>query len=315
VVLSLVQGTILSFSLQGGAFGPDTVINPGWQFQAMTVLTLTSGTAFIMWLGEQITERGIGNGISLIIFAGIVVRIPGAISTTFRLLEQGELRIPTLLILLALMLLVIAVIIFFEGAQRRIPIQYAKKIVGRKVYGGRSTYFPLRINTAGVIPPIFASSILLFPVTIAGSNARYGGRVTVVFAHAPAVRCAVGDVFFCYFYTVMINRSTADNIKYGGCSGDRPGRDGGLHRPGAGAGHARGGAVHRVGLHPAHVPDLEPEHAVLLRWHGAAHRGGCGQGYDGADREPPDHAELQRLPEGGAHEGPLRSGVRRRGRP
>ncbi len=232
VVLSLVQGTILSFSLQGGAFGPDTVINPGWKFQAMTVLTLTSGTAFIMWLGEQITERGIGNGISLIIFAGIVVRIPGAISTTFRLLEQGELRIPTLLILLALMLLVIAVIIFFEGAQRRIPIQYAKKIVGRKVYGGRSTYFPLRINTAGVIPPIFASSILLFPITLARFlSPDMAERVTGWFSptHLLYTLCYVGlIIFFCYFYTaVMINPTdVADNIKkYGGyIPGIRPGR-------------------------------------------------------------------------------------------
>ena len=232
VVLSLVQGTILSFSLQGGAFGPDTVINPGWKFQAMTVLTLTSGTAFIMWLGEQITERGIGNGISLIIFAGIVVRIPGAISTTFRLLEQGELRIPTLLILLALMLLVIAVIIFFEGAQRRIPIQYAKKIVGRKVYGGRSTYFPLRINTAGVIPPIFASSILLFPLTIARFlTPEMAERVTAWFSptHLLYTLCYVGlIIFFCYFYTaVMINPTdVADNIKkYGGyIPGIRPGK-------------------------------------------------------------------------------------------
>ena len=232
VVLSLVQGTILSFSLQGGAFGPDTVIDPGWRFQALTVLTLTSGTAFIMWLGEQITERGIGNGISLIIFAGIVVRIPGAISTTFRLLEQGELRIPTLLILLALMLLVIAVIIFFEGAQRRIPIQYAKKIVGRKVYGGRSTYFPLRINTAGVIPPIFASSILLFPITIARFlSPDMAERVTGWFSptHLLYTLCYVGlIIFFCYFYTaVMINPTdVADNIKkYGGyIPGIRPGR-------------------------------------------------------------------------------------------
>ena len=232
VVLSVVQGTILSFSLQGGAFGPDTVINPGWQFQAMTVLTLTSGTAFIMWLGEQITERGIGNGISLIIFAGIVVRIPGAISTTFRLLEQGELRVPTLLILLALMLLVIGVIIFFEGAQRRIAIQYAKKIVGRKVYGGRSTYFPLRINTAGVIPPIFASSMLLFPLTIARFlTPEMAERVTNWFSptHAMYNVFYVGlIVFFCYFYTaVMINPTdVADNIKkYGGyIPGIRPGK-------------------------------------------------------------------------------------------
>jgi preprotein translocase subunit SecY len=232
VVLSIVQGTILSFTLQGGAFGTDTVINPGWRFQMMTVLTLTSGTAFIMWLGEQITERGIGNGISLIIFAGIVVRIPGAISTTFRLLEQGELRVATLLILLALMLLVIGVIIFFEGAQRRIPIQYAKKIVGRKVYGGRSTYFPLRINTAGVIPPIFASSILLFPITLSRFlPPDLAERVNGWFmpTHLAYNVLYVGlIIFFCYFYTaVMINPvDVADNIKkYGGyIPGIRPGR-------------------------------------------------------------------------------------------
>jgi preprotein translocase subunit SecY len=232
VVLSIIQGSILSFTLERGAFGADTVIDPGWQFRMMTVLTLTSGTAFLMWLGEQITERGIGNGISLIIFAGIVVRIPGAITTTYRLVEQGELRIPTLLVLLALMLLVIGVIIFFEGAQRRIPIQYAKKIVGRKVYGGRSTYFPLRINTAGVIPPIFASSILLFPLTMVrflpeGLSDQVNAwlRPTAV----PYILLYVGMIiFFCYFYTaVMIDPAdVADNIKkYGGyIPGIRPGK-------------------------------------------------------------------------------------------
>jgi preprotein translocase subunit SecY len=232
VALSIIQGTILSFSLQGGAFGPNTVINPGWKFQAMTVMTLTTGTAFIMWLGEQITERGIGNGISLIIFAGIVVRIPGAISTTYRLLDQGELRVATLLLLLALMLVVVGVIIFFEGAQRRIPIQYAKKIVGRKVYGGRSTYFPLRINTAGVIPPIFASSILLFPVTLSrflptGLADTVGTWLTPTHFLYNVIYVGL-IIFFCYFYTaVMINPTdVADNVKkYGGyIPGIRPGR-------------------------------------------------------------------------------------------
>ncbi len=232
VVLSIIQGTILSFTLQGGGFGPNTVINPGWKFQALTVLTLTTGTTFIMWLGEQITERGIGNGISLIIFAGIVVRIPGAMSTTYRLLEQGELRVPTLILLIALMLVVIGVIIFFEGAQRRIPIQYAKKIVGRKVYGGRSTYFPLRINTAGVIPPIFASSILLFPATLsrflpAGMEDTVGAWITPTHLFYNVMYVGL-IIFFCYFYTaVMINPTdVADNIKkYGGyIPGIRPGR-------------------------------------------------------------------------------------------
>lgn len=232
VLLALIQGSILSLTLEGGTFGPDTVIDPGWQFRAMTVLTLTSGTAFLMWLGEQITERGIGNGISLIIFAGIVVRMPGAISTTYRLVEQGELRVPTLLLLVALMVLVVGVIVFFEGAQRRIPIQYAKKIVGRKVYGGRSTYFPLRINTAGVIPPIFASSILLFPVTLARFLPESMAETVtgwLIPTALPYNLLYVGMiVFFCYFYTaVMIDPAdVADNIKkYGGyIPGIRPGK-------------------------------------------------------------------------------------------
>ncbi len=232
VVLALIQGSILSFTLEQGAFGPDTVMDPGWQFRAMTVLTLTSGTAFLMWLGEQITERGIGNGISLIIFAGIVVGVPSAITTTYRLMEQGELRFPTLLILVALMVAVVAAIVFFEGAQRRIPIQYAKKIVGRKVYGGRSTYFPLRVNTAGVIPPIFASSILLFPLTLTQflpdgmADTVTGWMVPTA---VPYNLLYVGMIiFFCYFYTaVMIDPTdVADNIKkYGGdIPGIRPGK-------------------------------------------------------------------------------------------
>ena len=133
----------------------------------MTVITLTAGTAFIMWLGEQITERGIGNGISLIIFAGIVVGLPDAVGNTFRLLSTGEMGIFTVMILLAFMIGVVAFIIFVEQGQRRIPVQYAKRVVGRRMYGGQSTHLPLKINTSGVIPPIFASSIMMFPATIA----------------------------------------------------------------------------------------------------------------------------------------------------
>jgi preprotein translocase subunit SecY len=133
----------------------------------MTMITLTAGTAFIMWLGEQISERGIGNGISLIIFAGIVARLPAAIGNTFRMLSTGEMGIFIAIILVLLMVAVIAFINFMEQGQRRIPVQYAKRVVGRKMYGGQSTHLPLKINTAGVIPPIFASSLIMFPATIA----------------------------------------------------------------------------------------------------------------------------------------------------
>jgi preprotein translocase subunit SecY len=198
----------------------------------MTVITLTAGTAFIMWLGEQITEHGIGNGISLIIFAGIVARLPIAIFNTFRLLSTGEMGIFLILILVVMMIGVVAAIIFMERGQRRIPVQYAKRIVGRRMYGGQSTHLPLKINMAGVIPPIFASSIIMFPATI-------GNFITVPWIQA-IVQAMSPDtiwynlvfvgfiVFFCYFYTaVTFNPSdVAENMKkHGGyIPGIRPGK-------------------------------------------------------------------------------------------
>src|ERR687898_498933 len=169
VVLSIIQGLMISFGLEGtrGPGGAAIVLNPGWGFRLMTVITLTSGTAFIMWLGEQITERGVGNGISLIIFAGIVAGLPSAIITTFQFIREGELNVLVALFMLVLIVAVVGAIIFVERGQRRIPVQYAKRLVGRKMYGGQSTHLPLKVNSAGVIPPIFASSILLFPAQIA----------------------------------------------------------------------------------------------------------------------------------------------------
>src|SRR3979411_2645999 len=143
---------------------------PGWGFPIMTILTLTTGSAFIMWLGEQITERGIGNGMSLIIFVGIVVGLPRAIINLYELAKSGQWGALTplvLILLIALMIAVVAFIVFVEGGQRRIPVQYAKRVVGRRVMGGQSTYLPLRVNSGGVIPPIFASSLLAFPATAA----------------------------------------------------------------------------------------------------------------------------------------------------
>ena len=234
VILSIIQGFGISIGLENmaGPTGVSIVISTGWSFRLMTVITLTAGTAFIMWLGEQITEKGIGNGISLIIFAGIVCRGPAAIFNTFRLLSTGEMGIFFILALIILMFVVVGVIVFVESGQRRIPVQYAKRIVGRKVYGGQVTHLPLKVNTAGVIPPIFASSIIMFPATIAN------------FIPHPWMKAVAGNlvpghmvyellyiafiVFFCYFYTAVTFNpvDVADNMKkYGGyVPGIRPGK-------------------------------------------------------------------------------------------
>src|ERR671925_279146 len=234
VVLSIIQGLMISFGLEGtrGPGGSAIVLDPGWGFRLMTVITLTSGTAFIMWLGEQITERGIGNGISLIIFAGIVARLPSAIVNTFRLMETGELNLLLMIFLLGLMLGVVAAIVFMEAGHRKIPIQYAKRVVGRRIYGGQSTHLPLKLNTSGVIPPIFASSIISFPLTIA-TFTHHPWLEWVSNALAPATPlytlANVGMIFFfCYFYTAIIFNpmDVAENMKkYGGfIPGMRPGK-------------------------------------------------------------------------------------------
>lgn len=231
VIISMIQSFGIAVGLEsmsGGAF----IQNPGWSFRLLTMITLTSGTAFIMWLGEQITERGIGNGISLIIFAGIVARFPNAVISTLRLIQAGELNIFFVIFLVAMMVAVVAVIIFIERGQRKIPIQYAKRVVGRKVYGGQSTHLPLKINTSGVIPPIFASSIIMFPATVAGF-------IAVPWVQGVAKQLSPGTIFytllyvgmiffFSYFYTAVIFNPVdiADNLKkYGGyIPGIRPGQ-------------------------------------------------------------------------------------------
>jgi preprotein translocase subunit SecY len=234
ILLSVIQGFGISIGLEkmtspGGA---PVVIIPGWAFRLMTVMTLTAGTAFIMWLGEQITERGIGNGISLIIFAGIVARMPTAIGNTFRLLSTGEMGLFIVLILVVLMVLVIAFIIYMEQGQRRISVQYAKRVVGRKMYGGQSTHLPLKVNTSGVIPPIFASSIIMFPATLA-SFIAVPWMQSVASAMRPGniayETLYVGFIFFfCYFYTAITFNpaDVADNMKKQGgyIPGIRPGK-------------------------------------------------------------------------------------------
>ena len=185
-----------------------------------------------MWLGEQITERGIGNGISLVIFAGIVASIPSAVTATTEFVREGELGILTVVLLLVGMVAIVGAVIFMERSQRRIPVQYAKRMVGRKVYGGQSSHLPLKINTAGVIPPIFASSVLIFPVTIAGfSEHPWAQTVADILAPGSALynlAYVAMIIFFCYFYTAVVFNPTdvADNMKkYGGfIPGIRPGQ-------------------------------------------------------------------------------------------
>jgi preprotein translocase subunit SecY len=231
VGISIIQSGFIAVGLEGMAEGA-FISHPGWSFRLMTMLTLTSGTAFIMWLGEQITERGIGNGISLIIFAGIVARFPAAVISTVNLVQANELSIFFMVFLIAMMVAVVGFIIFIERGQRKIPVQYAKRVVGRKVYGGQSTHLPLKINTSGVIPPIFASSIIMFPATLAGFiNIPWVQSLSRQLAPGTWMYTTlyVGMIFFfAYFYTAVVFNpvDVADNLKkYGGyIPGIRPGQ-------------------------------------------------------------------------------------------
>ena len=235
VVLSVVQGLGISIGLESmrGPAGELVVPTPGWSFRLMTVLTLTAGTAFIMWLGEQMSEKGIGNGISLIIFAGIVVRIPSAIGNTIKLLNAGQISLFAIIFVFALMFAVIAGVVFVERGQRRLPIHYAKKVVGLKTFNAQSSHLPLKVNMAGVIPPIFASSIIMFPATIANF-------IDIPWVQKAAQSLTPGNwiyniffvafiVFFCYFYTAVTFNpvDVAENIKkHGGyIPGIRPGKE------------------------------------------------------------------------------------------
>jgi preprotein translocase subunit SecY len=229
VVLAAVQSAGIAVALQRqGQF----VINPGYGFILMTMLTLTTGTAFIMWLGEQITERGIGNGMSLIIFAGIVVGLPRGIAEIYEKVSTNEWGVLQLLILIATMVAVVAFVVLVERGQRRIPVQYAKRVVGRRVLGGQSTHLPLRINTGGVIPVIFASSILTFPQTfgLVSTNTWLRSITDALRFGEPLYNLlyVIGIIFFCYFYTSIIfnPNEVADNMrKYGGfIPGIRPGK-------------------------------------------------------------------------------------------
>jgi preprotein translocase subunit SecY len=232
VLLSLFQALGISIALESQ---PGLVIDPGLAFRFTTVLTLTTGTMFLMWLGEQITERGIGNGISMIIFAGIVAGLPSAIAGTLELVRTGAMGPFVAILVFALVVGVTAIVVFIEKGQRRILVNYAKRQVGNRLYGGQSSFLPLKLNMSGVIPPIFASSIILFPATLAswfGANegmtwlkdlsaALSPGQVLYVTLYAAAI------IFFCFFYTALVfnSKETADNLKKSGAfvPGIRPG--------------------------------------------------------------------------------------------
>jgi preprotein translocase subunit SecY len=234
VVLAAIQGFGIAVGLaaQRAPGGVPLVLLSGWGFRIMTVLTLTAGTAFLMWLGEQITERGIGNGISLIIYSGIVSRMPEAIFNSVRLVRAGGMSIFTMLAIAILMALVCGFIVFMERGERRVPVQYAKRVVGRRVYGGQNTHIPLKINTSGVIPPIFASSIIMFPATIANFiKVPWVQSISTAISpgHWLYIIMFVGFIiFFAFFYTAIVFNpvDVADNMKkYGGfIPGIRPGR-------------------------------------------------------------------------------------------
>lgn len=230
ILLAVVQGYGIATGLEA-AQSPSVVLEPGMAFRVMTTFTLMTGTMFLMWVGEQMSERGIGNGISLLIYSGIAAGVPGGAMTTFQLLRDGQLSFPKLLLILVIILATFFAIIFVERGARRIPVQYAKRVVGRRIYGGQNTHLPLKVNTSGVIPPIFASSLIMFPATIAAV------------IHVPIIQRLVEPlqqggilynvifvgliIFFAYFYTAVTFKTedVAENLKkYGGfIPGIRPG--------------------------------------------------------------------------------------------
>ena len=236
LLLCCVQAFAIAFWLESQtniAGGLPLVYEPGWGFRLLVVLTLTTGTCFIMWLGEQVTERGIGNGMSLIIFAGIVVNLPAAVLNTLDQLRTGQMGLFRLLILSILMILVIGAVVFIERGQRRVTVQYAKRVVGRRMYGGTSTHIPLKVNTGGVIPVIFASSLLAFPATITSAmpDTAWAQGITENLANGMPLYYLLymgGIIFFAYFYTAIIFNpdDVAENMrKYGGfVPGIRPGK-------------------------------------------------------------------------------------------
>ncbi len=232
LALGLVQAIGISVALESQ---PGLVIDPGMLFRVTTVVSLLTGTMFLMWLGEQITERGLGNGISILIFAGIAAGLPSAIAGLFELVNTGAMAVLSAMVIIALVVLVTAFVVFVERGQRKIVVNYAKRQVGNRVYGGQSSHLPLKLNMAGVIPPIFASSIILFPATVtqwfsSGESTRWLRDLAAALSPGQPLYItlyAVAIVFFCFFYTALVfnSRETADNLKKSGAfvPGIRPG--------------------------------------------------------------------------------------------
>ena len=233
VLITLIQGFGIAVGLEqmNSPSGAPVVLEAGWNFRVLTVLTFTAGTVLIMWLGEQITEKGVGNGISLIIFSGIVVGIPRAVIQSIALIQAGDMSLFIALLVVIVMCVVTVGIVFMERAQRRIPIHYAKRQVGRKMYGGQNTHLPLRVNTAGVIPPIFASSLLLFPATIGQFSSNEFLQKAASYFSPTTISYNIIFIalifFFCYFYTAIIfdPKDMSENLKKAGgfIPGIRPG--------------------------------------------------------------------------------------------
>ncbi len=294
VVLATFQsiGISIALSSQSGSGGAALVVNPGPSFVFTAAVTLVTGTMFLMWLGEQITERGIGNGISILIFAGIVAGLPSAIGGTFELVRTGELNSLVILALFVGALGVTYFVVFVERGQRRITVNYAKRQQGRKMYAAQSSHLPLKLNMAGVIPPIFASSIILFPATLGSwfgqaegmrwlqdlSATLSPGQPLYVMFYAAAI------IFFCFFYTALVfnSKDTAENLKKSGAfiPGIRPGdADRQLHRWRYVASDPGRCDVHHRGVSVAGIFDLVLERAVLLRWYVVADYCGRGDGF------------------------------------
>ena len=317
VGLALFQSLGVAIALEAQQAGAlPVVVDPGWSFRITAVTTLVAGTIFLMWLGEQVSERGIGNGISIIIFAGIVAGLPSAIGGTLELSRTGELHVVMVLLLLVLALAVTGFVVFVERGQRRITVNYARRQVGRRVYAGQSSHLPLKLNMAGVIPPIFASSIILFPGTLAGwfgsaegmtwlrdlSTTMQPGQPIYVMLYAAAI------IFFCFFYTALVfdPKETADNLRKSGAfiPGPSSGRaDGTLYRRCDDPAHRVRSRLHRPGVPASGIHDRELERTVLFRRDFTPHHCCRDDGFHVASAIAHDVAPVRRIAEESQLEG------------
>ncbi len=313
VGLSIIQGMGIAFGLENmkSPIGDLVVPTPGWGFRIMAVLTLTAGTAFLMWLGERISENGIGNGISMIIFAGIVARFPTAIFNTAQLMRTGEMSIFMMLIIGLVMIAVVGAIILMERGHRKIPVQYAKRVVGRKVYGGSSTHLPLRVNTAGVIPPIFASSLLMFPATIANFHrpplGPGPGQPPLPRGDLLQHRLHIAHHLFLLLLHGRPVQPRGRGRQHEEIRGVHPGNPSGkayrrLHRQGLDPDHAWGRAVLVRRLRSPHDLDKPVQRSLLLRRNGPLDRRGCRPGHDDPGGVPHVDPSLRRVLEKGQTE-------------